>query len=167
VAFEPSSEAVEFEALTDSEFVLGSAAPHEHDLVVGHYSVHTSPDALRDAEAHISAIKKRLEPMTGAVSQEMIVRIEGRFDHHAALHLRQRVMAEETPRTILDFSHVENLDDAALPFLTVILTLMLRKGRDVALRGLRGHQLRVLEHLGIEVAAGGSAKIVEWDQESL
>ncbi len=46
-AFEPSSEAVQFEALTDSEFVLGSAAPHEHDLVLGYYSVHTSPQALR------------------------------------------------------------------------------------------------------------------------
>jgi redox-sensitive bicupin YhaK (pirin superfamily) len=32
-AFAPSSEAVEFEALTDTEFVLGSAAPHKHDLV--------------------------------------------------------------------------------------------------------------------------------------
>jgi redox-sensitive bicupin YhaK (pirin superfamily) len=59
-AFEPSSKAVEVEALTDTEFVLGSAAPHEHDLVLGHYSVHTSPDALRDAEAHISAIRTRL-----------------------------------------------------------------------------------------------------------
>jgi redox-sensitive bicupin YhaK (pirin superfamily) len=59
-AFEPSSEGVEFEALTDAEFVLGSAAPHEHDLVLGHYSVHTSSDALRDAEAHISAIRTRL-----------------------------------------------------------------------------------------------------------
>jgi redox-sensitive bicupin YhaK (pirin superfamily) len=56
-AFESSSKAVEFEALTDAEFVLGSAAPHEHDLVLGHFSVHTSPDALRDAEAHISAIR--------------------------------------------------------------------------------------------------------------
>ena len=59
-AFEPSSDAVEFKALTDSEFVLGSAVPHEHDLVPGYYSVHTSPDALRDGEAHISSIKKRL-----------------------------------------------------------------------------------------------------------
>src|SRR5258705_2902672 len=32
-AFEPSSDAVEFEALTDTEFVLGSAVPHGHDLV--------------------------------------------------------------------------------------------------------------------------------------
>ena len=60
-AFEPSSEAVEFEALSDTEFVLGSAAPHEHDLVLGYYSVHTSPDALRDAEAHISAIRRPVD----------------------------------------------------------------------------------------------------------
>jgi redox-sensitive bicupin YhaK (pirin superfamily) len=59
-AFEPSGRAVEFEALTDIEFVLGSAAPHKHDLVLGHYSVHTSPDSLRDAEAHISAIRRHL-----------------------------------------------------------------------------------------------------------
>ena len=59
-AFEPSSEAVEFKALTDSEFVLGSAAPHKHDLVLGYYSVHTSPDALRDAEGHIASIRRRL-----------------------------------------------------------------------------------------------------------
>jgi redox-sensitive bicupin YhaK (pirin superfamily) len=58
--FEQSSESVEFEALTDTEFVLGSAAPHEHDLVTGYYSVHTSPDALRDGEAHIASIKKSL-----------------------------------------------------------------------------------------------------------
>jgi redox-sensitive bicupin YhaK (pirin superfamily) len=60
VAFEPSSEAVEFEALTDTEFVLGSAAPHQHDLVQGYYSVHTSAEALRNGEAHISAIRTRL-----------------------------------------------------------------------------------------------------------
>jgi redox-sensitive bicupin YhaK (pirin superfamily) len=59
-AFEPSNEAVEFEALTDTEFVLGSAAPHKHDLVTGYYSVHTSASALRDGEAHIAAIGKGL-----------------------------------------------------------------------------------------------------------
>jgi hypothetical protein len=51
---------VEFEALTDAEFVLGSAVPHAHDLVLGYFSVHTSPDALRDGEAHISSLRKRL-----------------------------------------------------------------------------------------------------------
>ena len=59
-AFEPSGEAVEFEAVTNSELVLGSAAPHQHDLVLGQYSVHSSPEALRDAEAHILSLKKRL-----------------------------------------------------------------------------------------------------------
>ena len=39
---------------------FGSALPHKHDLVLGNYSVHTTPAALRDAEAHISLIKERL-----------------------------------------------------------------------------------------------------------
>ena len=59
-AFEASNEAVEFEALSDTEFMLGSAVPHDHELVLGNYSVHTSPDALREGEAQIPAIRKRL-----------------------------------------------------------------------------------------------------------
>src|SRR5712671_2986369 len=59
-AFEPSSEAVEFEARTDAEFVLGSAVPHKYDLVLGSHSVHTTPSALRDAQACLSAIRTRL-----------------------------------------------------------------------------------------------------------
>ena len=59
-AFEQSSEAVEFEARTDVEFVLGSAVPHKYDLVLGSHSVHTTPAALRDAQAHLSAIRARL-----------------------------------------------------------------------------------------------------------
>ena len=58
-AFEASNEAVEFEALTDTEFMLGSAVPHDHELVLGNYSVHTSPDALREAEAQIRAIGRK------------------------------------------------------------------------------------------------------------
>jgi redox-sensitive bicupin YhaK (pirin superfamily) len=60
VAFTPSSAAIEFEAQSDAEFVLGSAVPHDHDLVLGSHSVHTSTGALREAEARISAIEKRL-----------------------------------------------------------------------------------------------------------
>jgi len=60
VAFEPSNDSVEFEALRDTEFVLGSAAPHKHELVTGYYSVHTSPDALHDGETNILLIRKRL-----------------------------------------------------------------------------------------------------------
>jgi redox-sensitive bicupin YhaK (pirin superfamily) len=59
-AFEPSNDAVEFEALSDAELVVGSAVPHDHELVLGRYSVHTSADALRAAEARIAAIQSHL-----------------------------------------------------------------------------------------------------------
>jgi hypothetical protein len=59
-AFEPSDEAVEFEAQSNAEFMVGSAVPHDHDLVLGYYSVHTSADALREGEARIAAIRARL-----------------------------------------------------------------------------------------------------------
>jgi hypothetical protein len=59
-AFEPSNGAIEFEAQSDAEFVVGSAVPHDHDLVLGYHSVHTSADALREAAARISAIQARL-----------------------------------------------------------------------------------------------------------
>ena len=59
-AFEPSNGAIEFKARTDAKFVLGSAVSHDHDLVLGYYSVHTSADALREGETRISAIRARL-----------------------------------------------------------------------------------------------------------
>lgn len=59
-AFAQSNEPVEFEALTDTQFILGSAVPHPHDLALGYYSVHTSPAALEAGEAHIQQIAKRL-----------------------------------------------------------------------------------------------------------
>lgn len=60
VAFEHSDKAVEFEALTDAQFVLGSAVPHDYPLSLGYYSVHTSPAALRTGEAHIQAVARQL-----------------------------------------------------------------------------------------------------------
>ena len=60
VAFERSSQSVHFEALTDTQFILGSAVPHKHDLALGYYSVHTSPQALKVGEAHIQTIGERL-----------------------------------------------------------------------------------------------------------
>jgi len=60
VAFEQSNAAVEFEARTDAEFVLGSAVPHKHNLVLGSHSVHTTRAALRAAQAQISALHTRL-----------------------------------------------------------------------------------------------------------
>ncbi len=106
------------------------------------------------------------DQITEAVAGETVFRIEGRFDQPAAIRLRQLVMAEETPRAVLDFSHVENLDDAALPFLTVILRLLRRQGRDVVMLGLRGHHVRVLQHFGVELTDGGSVELVAWDEES-
>ena len=60
VAFEPSDQAIDFVARTGAEFVVGSAAPHKYDLVLGSHSVHTSPAALRDAQAHLAKIRTRL-----------------------------------------------------------------------------------------------------------
>ena len=59
-ALKPSTAVIEFEAQSDAEFVLGSAVTHDYDLVLGSHSVHTSAEALRDAEARISAIETRL-----------------------------------------------------------------------------------------------------------
>ena len=60
-AFEPGSASVEFNALEDAQFVLGSAVPHEHPLVLGHYSVHTSPAALVAGEVRIREIQADLQ----------------------------------------------------------------------------------------------------------
>jgi redox-sensitive bicupin YhaK (pirin superfamily) len=60
VAFEPSNAAIAVEGRSDSWFVLGSAVPHEHELVLGSYSVHTSAHALRDSEARLAAIRSHL-----------------------------------------------------------------------------------------------------------
>jgi redox-sensitive bicupin YhaK (pirin superfamily) len=59
--FEPSTDAIDFHADTDSEFVLGSAPPHTHNLVLGAYSVHTSASALRAGEQRLKEIHHRLQ----------------------------------------------------------------------------------------------------------
>jgi redox-sensitive bicupin YhaK (pirin superfamily) len=59
--FESSNEAIDFHASVDTEFVLGSAAPHSHELVLGTYSVHTSPASLRAGERRIGEIQARLQ----------------------------------------------------------------------------------------------------------
>lgn len=58
--FEGSERAIDIVAEGDTGFVLGSAAPHRHELVLGTYSVHTSTDALRRGEAEIRRIGERL-----------------------------------------------------------------------------------------------------------
>ena len=58
--FAESNAALDFEALEDTGFVLGSAVKHPYDLVLGNYSVHTSRQALDRGEAKIAEIGKRL-----------------------------------------------------------------------------------------------------------
>ena len=60
VAFTTSSAVLEFEAQSDAEFVLGSAVPHNYDLILGSHSVHSTTEALHRAEARISEIQMRL-----------------------------------------------------------------------------------------------------------
>ena len=57
---EPSEAPISFIAEGDTGFVLGSAAKHPHDLVLGNYSVHTSPEALVKGETEIRRIGREL-----------------------------------------------------------------------------------------------------------
>ena len=58
--FDDSGSAIDFVARGETAFVLGSAVKHPHDLVMGYYSVHTSPAALAQGEAEIARIGLRL-----------------------------------------------------------------------------------------------------------
>jgi redox-sensitive bicupin YhaK (pirin superfamily) len=60
VVFAEGDKPIEFKAANDAAFVLGSAVKHPYDLVTGHYSVHTTADALRLGESNIAAIGRRL-----------------------------------------------------------------------------------------------------------
>lgn len=58
--FEESQSALEFAADGDTDFIVGSAVKHPHDLVLGYYSVHTSAEALQRGEAEIARIARQL-----------------------------------------------------------------------------------------------------------
>jgi redox-sensitive bicupin YhaK (pirin superfamily) len=60
VVFDRSEDALEFTANGLTDFIVASAVPHPHDLVLGYYSVHTSPEALQKGEAEIGRIGRRL-----------------------------------------------------------------------------------------------------------
>ncbi|MDB5459821.1 MAG: Pirin domain protein [Caulobacteraceae bacterium] len=60
-AFEPANTAIDCFAEADTEFVLGSAVAHPHDLVLGYYSVHTSQATLEAGERRIDEIRARLQ----------------------------------------------------------------------------------------------------------
>jgi hypothetical protein len=54
--FEESNAAIEFEAIENTGFIIGSAVKHPYNLVLGAYSVHTSRRALEKGEARIAEI---------------------------------------------------------------------------------------------------------------
>ncbi|WP_219894210.1 pirin family protein [Aquisediminimonas profunda] len=58
--FDEGMEAITITAITDSGFVLGSAAKHPYDLHIGNHSVHTSAEALARGEAEIARIGSEL-----------------------------------------------------------------------------------------------------------
>jgi len=58
--FEDGGGALAFRAEGETEFVLGSAPRHPHDLYMGNYSVHTSAEALQRGEAEIHRIGMQL-----------------------------------------------------------------------------------------------------------
>jgi len=58
--FERGEGPIDFVAEGKTRFVVGSAARHPHDLVLGRYSVHTSVDALRRGETEIRRIGQLL-----------------------------------------------------------------------------------------------------------
>ena len=60
VAFESSGQSIDFVATEATSFVLGSAVPHPHELVMGRYSVHTSAATLAQGETEIRRIAGQL-----------------------------------------------------------------------------------------------------------
>lgn len=62
VIFEQAAGPIALKASSSSDaiFVIGSAAPHPHDLHLGSYSVHTSADSLVKGEANIERLRRLL-----------------------------------------------------------------------------------------------------------
>lgn len=58
--FDEGEGAIDFVAQGRTEFVLGSAPRHPHELVTGYYSVHTSAQALEQGEKEIERIGAQL-----------------------------------------------------------------------------------------------------------
>lgn len=58
--FDQTDAVFEFTAEGKTSFVIGTAIKHPHELVLGHYSVHTSPAALEQGESEIHRIGENL-----------------------------------------------------------------------------------------------------------
>lgn len=60
VVFKSGETPVQFSADDSVGFVIGSAIPHQHELVMGSYSVHTSAQSLKQGVAEIKRIRASL-----------------------------------------------------------------------------------------------------------
>lgn len=60
VVFAEGDGALRFEAAVATDLIVGSAVKHPHELVLGRYSVHTSPGALRQGEGEIVRLGREL-----------------------------------------------------------------------------------------------------------
>src|SRR3954462_2657596 len=58
--FDQTDHAFEFTAEDKTSFVIGTAIKHPHELVLGHYSVHTNSAALEQGESEINRIGEHL-----------------------------------------------------------------------------------------------------------
>lgn len=58
--FNESNAPLDFAAEGETDFIVASAVKHPHDLVLGHYSVHTRASALERGEAEIARIGQTL-----------------------------------------------------------------------------------------------------------
>ncbi len=63
--FEDGHGALRFVAMTQSGFMLGSAAKHPYDLVIGRHSVHTSEQALSAGTRRIAEMGEELRARAG------------------------------------------------------------------------------------------------------
>lgn len=59
--FDESNLEIDVLAEGDTDFMLGTAVKHPHELVLGYYSVHTSADALLKGEEEIRRVGRRLQ----------------------------------------------------------------------------------------------------------
>jgi hypothetical protein len=63
--FEEGSAPIEVVAQGDVEFVIASATKHPFPLVTGHYSVHTSREALVSGEAGYATVARTMKLKPG------------------------------------------------------------------------------------------------------
>ncbi len=54
---------IDVTAESTAEFIFGTAVKHPHDLVLGHYSVHTNPAALQRGEQEIARLGEQLRAL--------------------------------------------------------------------------------------------------------